>query len=72
MSNYLTKSYEIRAYTLMGEFLCVECGESLFRNSDDDPQPVFNDQWNTQEMLETYGLEIPCFACYEEIRQPKT
>lgn len=71
MLNYLTKSYEVRAYTFNGEFICVECGSRTSANSSGDrPQPVFNDQWNTEEFLESYGLEVFCASCNEEIRQP--
>jgi|688.fasta_scaffold1183707_1 hypothetical protein len=69
MLNYLTKSYEVRAYTFNGEFICVECGSRTSANSSGDrPQPVFNDQWNTEEFLESYGLEVFCASCNEEIR----
>lgn len=69
MFNYLTKSYELRAYTFNGDFICVECGSRTSANSDGDrPQPVFNDQWNTEEFLEAYGLELSCAKCDQEIR----
>jgi hypothetical protein len=68
MLNYLTKSWEVRAFTFRGEFICVECGDKAYTGAEDDPKPVFSDQWNTQEILETHGLEIFCFGCHEEIR----
>jgi hypothetical protein len=64
----VSKLWDIRAYTFNGDFICVECGCRTSANSDGDrPQPVFSEQWNTEEHLEAYGSEVFCAKCDEKI-----